>query len=207
MIQTLSLFRPLNAHLLELLGGLTPADWDRPTVARKWTVKDVAAHLLDGNIRAISTYRDQVEIRLETKIDGYLQLVEYLNNLNAEWVKAMKRVSPKILLQWLEDTHDGYIQCLEALDLLAPARFSVAWAGDEVSPNWFHIAREYTEKWHHQQQIRQAVGRPGLFTREFYHPALATFFRALPHQYRNAQANTGTRILIEVTPKVVGHGV
>ncbi|MEJ7682555.1 MAG: hypothetical protein WKG06_32810 [Segetibacter sp.] len=29
------------------------------------------------------------------------------------------------------------------------------WAGEKKSKNWFHIAREYTEKWHHQMSSRQ----------------------------------------------------
>ena len=48
-----------------------------------------------------------------------------------------------------------------SLDPHAPALFNVAWAGEQTSPNWFDIGREYTERWHHQQQIREAVGAPG----------------------------------------------
>jgi hypothetical protein len=35
----------------------------------------------------------------------------------------------------------------------------VAWAGEAESKNWFHVARDYSEKWHHQQQIREAVSQ------------------------------------------------
>ena len=51
----------------------------------------------------------------------------------------------------------------------APAVFSVAWAGEDKSAHWFDVAREYTEKWHHQQQIRDAVGRPDLASRRHLH--------------------------------------
>jgi hypothetical protein len=61
----------------------------------------------------------------------------------------------------------------------------VAWAGEEHSANWLHIAREYTEKWHHQQQIRNAVNKPGTITKELYYPCIATFLRGLPYAYRN----------------------
>ena len=33
-------------------------------------------------------------------------------------------------------------------------------AGEAVSANWFDVAREFTERWHHQQQIRLAIGGP-----------------------------------------------
>ena len=47
-IVTLPLFPELDRLLLELLRGLPPADWQRPTLARQWSVKDIVAHLLDG---------------------------------------------------------------------------------------------------------------------------------------------------------------
>ena len=55
--------------------------------------------------------------------------------------------------------------------------FPVSWAGEEESANWFDTAREFTERWHHQQQIRLAVDKPGIMTREFYFPVLDCFMR------------------------------
>lgn len=198
MIETLPLFRPLNQKLITLLNELADSDWDRRTVAVQWTVKDVAAHLLDGNIRDISMYRDGYWRQPEKDPSSYAELVSYLNQLNADWVRAMKRLSPALLIEWLESTHEAYISNLEKLDLLAPAKFSVAWAGEEVSPNWFHIAREFTEKWHHQQQIRDALNQPGILTKEFYPPVLDTFMRALPFRYSGMKAPSGTTVHILV---------
>jgi uncharacterized protein (TIGR03083 family) len=196
MIETLPLFRPLNQKLITLLNGLTVTDWGRRTVAKQWTVKDVAAHLLDGNIRNISMYRDDFWEEPDAPISSYADLVQHLNRLNGDWVRAMKRLSPALLIEWLESTHEGYISSLEKLDLLAPAKFSVAWAGEEVSPNWFHIAREFTEKWHHQQQIWDAVNQAGILTKEFYPSVLDTFMRALPFRYRGVKAAAGTTLHI-----------
>jgi hypothetical protein len=80
----------------------------------------------------------------------------------------------------------------QSLDPFAPAMFSVSWAGEEVSANWFDTAREFTERWHHQQQIRLAVEKPGIMTREFYVPVLDCFMRALPHAYSAVPAKPGT---------------
>ena len=102
------------------------------------TVKDVAAHLLDVNIRFISSNRDRWELKPDEKIYGYQDLVNYLNLLNADWVNAMKRVSSDLLVTWLTQTHEDYVLGLEKLDPEAPAKFSVAWAGEEISANWFH---------------------------------------------------------------------
>jgi hypothetical protein len=111
----------------------------------------------------------------------------------------MKRVSPGVLVEWLEFTGKQYAKQLSLLDPFGKAIFSVGWAGEEESQNWFHIAREYTEKWHHQQQIREAVNQPGIMTHELYHPFLETFMRALPHTYRNTQAPNNTTIKVTIT--------
>lgn len=203
MIQTLPLFRPLHRKLITLLLSLDRKDWSQKTVAGSWSVKDVTAHILDTTLRGIAMYRDGW-MPPSTQINSYSDLLIHLNKLNAEWVIAMQRVSPELLVKWLREAHEDYVNCLESLDPLAPARFSVAWAGDESSPNWFHIAREYTEQWHHQQQIREAVGQQAIMTREFYFPALDTFMRALPYQYRNTEAPEGTRISIHIDSEAGG---
>src|SRR5262249_10224894 len=87
----------------------------------------------------------------------------------------------------------------EALDPFAPAMFGVSWAGETVSPNWFDTARELTERWHHQQQIRLAVDRPGIMTPELYRPVLDCFMRGLPHAYRGISATDGTRVVVEIS--------
>jgi len=45
---------------------------------------------------------------------------------------------------------------------LCKNNFSLAvdWAEEMESKNWMAIAREYTEKWLHQQQIRDAIQQP-----------------------------------------------
>ena len=51
-------------------------------------------------------------------------------------------------------------------------RWPIDWAGPEPAPIWLHVAREYTERWVHQQHIRDAVGRPGLNERRWLGPVL-----------------------------------
>lgn len=202
-ISTLHLFEPLEQKLIELLKSLSAEDWKKPTVAKLWTVKDVAAHLLDGNMRVLASAQDYTGDP-PGEINSYQDLVSYLNKLNADWVKAMKRVSPDTIIKLLEVTQQDLIAYYHSLDLYAPARFSVAWAGEETSLNWFHIAREYTERWHHQQQIRDAVNKPGIMDREFFFPLIQTFMMALPHTYRNMTAVEGAVVSVQVVGEAGG---
>lgn len=64
--------------------------------------------------------------------------------------------------------------------------------------NWFDTARELTDRWHHQAQIRVALDRPALDTREVYHPVLDCFMRVLPYAYRQVDAPLGTLISVRV---------
>lgn len=204
MIRTTHLFLPLNKKLVELLRSLNADDWNKPTLAKLWTVKDIAAHILDTHIRTISLARDKHVLIPDRQINSYESLVDYLNRLNADWVAAAKRISPPVLIELLELTGEQGAAYFETVDLMADATFSVAWAGEEKSTNWFHIARELTEKWHHQQQIRDAVGKPGIMTREFFHPVIATFLRGLPHTYRNTIAPEGTSVKITIAREIGG---
>jgi uncharacterized protein (TIGR03083 family) len=198
-IETIHLFEPLDEELIALLRSLSPDDWDKPVVAKLWTVKDVASHLLDGNVRTLSMSRDNYFGVSPGVINSNEDLVAYLNKLNADWVHAMKRVSPAVLTELLEITGKKFCAYFRTLDPFDKAIFSVGWAGEDESANWFHIAREYTEKWHHQQQIREAVNKPGIMTRRFYAPFLDTFMQALPYTYRNTPAAPGTVIKVTIT--------
>lgn len=199
-LHTAPLFPVLDEHLIRLLKGLRPEEWERQTVAPKWRVRDVALHLLDGNLRTLSMLRDGHVGGPPPASPAYADVVSYLNELNAAWVAVGQRLSPPVITWLLELSGVAYSQYIASLDSLAPAVFPVAWAGEEHSPNWFHVAREYTEKWHHQQQIRQAVGQEApLLTRELYHPFLAACVRALPHHYRQVAALPGTMLRLEVT--------
>jgi hypothetical protein len=130
--------------------------------------------------------------------------VSYLNRLNAEWVTASRRLSPALLIELLDFTAGQVHAFFRSLDPHAPALFSVAWAGEDVSPNWFDIGREYTERWLHQQQIREAVGAPGLIAREWLHPTLDIFVRALPFTYRRVEGRSGQSIRFDIRGEAGG---
>jgi hypothetical protein len=154
-------------------------------------VKDVAAHLLDTQLRKLSLARDgYVAERPDlSKDDG---LVDFINRLNAGGVGIFRRLSPPVLIELMRLASQQSIEYHHSLDAFADAIFPVSWAGERKSQNWFDTARELTERWHHQQQIREAVNKPGIMTREFYFPVLDTFMRALPFGYRNVPAAAGS---------------
>lgn len=204
-IQTAHLLLPLHEELMTLLRGLSAAEWETATVAVPWSVRDMVAHLLDTDIRRLSFQRDGLlPVEPESAIESFGGLVAFLDQLNAEWVRAARRISPVMLLQFLNITGPQMATFLQGLDPFAPSFFPVAWAGEEQSPTWFDIAREYTEKWHHQQHIREAVGAPGLTQARWLAPVLDTFLRALPHTYHTLAAAEGTRLVVTISGEAGG---
>lgn len=179
-LDVLPLLPELNHALITFLKGLPPEAWQRQTVARQWKIKDVVAHLLDGNLRRISIHRDQWSVQPDTPIHSNGDLVNYLNVINADWVKATRRLSPQLLVELLETSNGEVYALFSRLDPYGESVYPVGWAGEEKSYNWFDIAREYTERWIHQQQIRDAMGNRELLAKKFYHPLLDIFMYAWP---------------------------
>lgn len=194
----------LDALLIELLRSLEPEEWEVQTIAPAWRVKDVAAHLLDTQLRKLSICRDGHHLNVAPPASPG-ELAALVNRLNRDGVSVYRRHSPAVLIALLEWAARESAEYHMSLDPFGEAVFPVSWAGEERSLNWFDTARELTERWHHQQQIRLAVNRPGIMTRELYFPVLDCFMRALPHAYSDYASEPGTLARFEVSGECGGH--
>jgi uncharacterized protein (TIGR03083 family) len=197
-ILTADLFPKLDGMLLDLLRSLGPADWEKQTVSPRWKVRDVAAHLLDTALRGVSIGRDGC-VAESPAIHSPADLAAFINRLNHEGVTVYRRLSPAVLIALMEIAAKSLAELHASLDPDEMAAIGVSWAGEEKSANWFHTAREFTERWHHQQQIRLAVDKPAIMTRELYFPVLDCFLRALPFAYRGISAKPGTYVEIIIS--------
>jgi uncharacterized protein (TIGR03083 family) len=199
-IDTRAMFRPVSTALVALLRGLQDADWNRPTVAGSWIVRDVVAHLIDSRFRRLSFHRDRMSPPPPpAPIHSERDFVAFINTLNAQWVDAARRLSPRLLTDLLELASDDTADWFESLPLDAPALFPVSWAGEQESPGWFDIGREFTELWHHQEQIRMAVGAPSLPDARYLRAVLDIAVHGLPHAFRDVSARPGEAVVIDVS--------
>jgi uncharacterized protein (TIGR03083 family) len=189
--------RPLmgeeQASLLALLASLQDADWAAPTEAGRWTVKDVALHLLDGDLGQLSRGRDGDHAGLLDSSGDYRQFVAALDAKNQRWVDGASGLSHSVIRDLLAWSSEQVQQYYASVDLREPS--IVSWAGDDPLPRWFDLAREFTERWAHQQHIRDAVGEPGTHDR-FLPEVVRTFVWAFPHQYR-PEAEPGTTVHLD----------
>ena len=190
------LFPELLNELLSLLSALSAADWRRPTACPGWSVKDVALHLLGDEIGNLSWRRDGFS--LEPSISSWGQLVRDVNRRNQDWVRGAQRLSPRLLIDLLELTGLQMNDHFQTLDPFSQGG-SVSWAGPHPAPVWLDLAREYTERWHHQQHIRDAVGKPGLKEPRYMAPVISAFIWALPRAYRSSHASENTSVTLTIT--------
>jgi uncharacterized protein (TIGR03083 family) len=190
--------RPLlpaeRTELLSMLGSLHGKDWARTTVCPGWDVHDVALHLLGNDIGRLGPPAAS-EARLGRL--HFSVLAEQIEQSNEAWVRAARRMPPTVLVEFLARTGPWVDAAFAELDIRTEG-VAVAWTGTGPSPYWLDIAREYTERWTHQQQIRMAIGRPILSGRRWLHPVLEAFMRALPRAYESTIAPTGTRVAVVV---------
>jgi uncharacterized protein (TIGR03083 family) len=189
---------PLTAQrgrLLSLLTSLSDAQWAASTAAPRWSVKDIALHLLAVDLSWLAHGRDHSQAGIIPVSAEHEEFVRGLAQLNQRWVDGARMLSPRLitgLLEWSGEQLDAY---LAAVDLACPS--SVYWAGEV--PLWFNLAREFTERWVHYQQIRETVRPAGHDQRqdEYLPLVLRTFIWGFPHQYK-AQAPAGTVIAVEI---------
>jgi uncharacterized protein (TIGR03083 family) len=196
-ILTAHLFEELDERLIDLLESLSPSEWQQATIVPAWNVKQIAAHLLDTALRRLSFDRDD-ERPSQPPIRNDRELAALVNGLNARGVEVYGALSSRILIALMRFATRELHQHFLCLDPDAPARFGVSWAGESQSAAWFDIAREFTERWHHQQQIRLAVNQPGIMTPRLYKPVLDCFLRALPYTYREIDAQPGAIAQVRV---------
>lgn len=189
------LFPEILDHLVELLSALSQDEWQQPTVCAGWNVKDVALHLLGVEIGNLSIRRDGHVV--SESVQDWDELVGFINEWNQDWVRVARRMSTALLIEMLRFV--GRNVC-EHIRLLNPHLIGgpVSWAGPDPAPVWLDIAREYTERWHHQQHIRDAVKRPGLKDPQYFVPVLGTFVWALPRAFNSVRAANGTTVTLTI---------
>jgi uncharacterized protein (TIGR03083 family) len=195
-IIVVDLFPEILDRLLELLGGLCAAEWEKPTACAGWSVKDITLHLLGDDVGILSRKRDGHS--LPADIGGMKDLIRLINEWNATWVDANRRMSTRILIDFLRFTGGQVNEYFKTLDPYALGD-PVSWAGPDPVPVWLDLSREYSERWLHQQHIRDALERPGLKEPRYFAPLLDTFIRALPHTYRAIDATGGTLVGLRIS--------
>ncbi|HKB11461.1 MAG TPA: maleylpyruvate isomerase family mycothiol-dependent enzyme [Vicinamibacterales bacterium] len=195
IVDTRRFFHPLTREIVAVLRSADDDQWERQTLAGSWQVRDVAAHLIDTALRRLSFHRDGASAPRPSPGQDF---VAFINELNATWTRAARRLSPRVLTGLYAEAGSSLAEFVETLDLEAPAFFPVSWAGGD-SRQWLDIGREFTEVWHHGAQIRDALGAGPFSDPEWLRAVLQIAMHALPHAYQDVAAADGASVTIRVS--------
>jgi uncharacterized protein (TIGR03083 family) len=157
--------RPERAALLELLGGLSDDEWSRPTECPAWSVRGIALHVLGDDLSLLTRQRDASTDSLTLFAVDHpgLTFRGLLDGFNEHWVSAARFMSAPLLVDLLDVVGRWSAEFYETVGLDTVAREPVQFfATLDPSPYWQVIAREYSERFIHQSQIRRALGRSDL---------------------------------------------
>jgi uncharacterized protein (TIGR03083 family) len=195
------LFMVDRARLSELLAGLGPADWDRPSPCPGWTVLGLCGHLVGDDLGFLARHRDGHYGTPGPADASESEFIAWLDNLQDEWVRAARRLSPRIVADLLEWAGPQVAETMRGEDPRARSA-DVSWAGAGPVPAWLNQARELSEYWIHRQQLLQALGRPSDLRSDLTQPVLDGLRWAYPFRLGPVQAEPGDTVTIAITGPV-----
>ena len=195
------LFTAERARLLELLAGLAPADWQRPSPCPGWTVLGLCAHLAGDDLGFLARHRDGHFGTQPPELAGEDAFARWLDGLQAQWVEAARRLSPRIVTDLLTWSGPQVAETLRGEDPRA-CTASVSWAGRGPLPAWVDQLRELSEYWIHRQQLLQALGRPSDLRADVAGPVLDGLRLAYQFRLAEIEREPGDTVTVAVSGPV-----
>ncbi|MHB1445627.1 MAG: maleylpyruvate isomerase family mycothiol-dependent enzyme [Acidimicrobiales bacterium] len=141
--------------LAELLGELSEAEWLTPTALPGWSVKDVAAHVVGTEL----TLNGQASPPLADESRAQPYIKNDIGAINEAWVESFRTRSGSEVVDQLRSVTARRRTELEAMTQEAFDADSWTPAGPGSYGRFMQI-RVY-DCWIHEQDIRDALGRPG----------------------------------------------
>ncbi len=195
-----ALFTIERSRLTGLLARLRAADWERPSPCPGWSVLGLCCHLLGDDLGSLARHRDDYLGTPGPPGATEAEFAAWLDELQAGWVRAAWRLSPRIVADLLAWTGPQIAATFRRQDPRARTA-SVSWAGLGPVPAWLDHARELSECWIHRQQILQALGRPSDLRADLAGPVLDGLRWAWPYRLTQAR-QPGCTVTIRITGPV-----
>jgi uncharacterized protein (TIGR03083 family) len=195
------LFTVERGRLAELLAGLHPPEWELPSPCPGWTVLGLCCHLLGDDLGLLARHRDGYHGTPGPEGADEGEFVAWLDELQAEWVHAARRLSPRLVTELLAWTGPQLAAAFRRQDPRA-CTASVSWAGPGPVPAWLDQARELSEYWIHRQQLLQALAQPSDLRSDLAGPVLDGLAWAWRYRLAQAPAHPGDTVTLRLTGPV-----
>jgi uncharacterized protein (TIGR03083 family) len=179
--------------VVALAEGLVPEEWDVPTACPGWSVKDNLVHVI--GVEAMLLGRPTPEVTLPEELP---HVRNDFGRVNEQWVESYRgRPIPEVLAD-LREVIAERRAALARMDQAAFDAESFTPAGPDSYGRFMRI--RVMDMWMHEQDIRQAIGRPGHEDGQAPQAALDEMTAALGYVVgKRAGATSGNRVRFELT--------
>jgi uncharacterized protein (TIGR03083 family) len=143
------------ASLGELLGGLSDDEWRLPSPLPGWSVQDNVAHIIGTEAMLAGESAPDIEIDREANPHIHNDIGVF----NEQWVESMRAVPSNEVLSRFREVTGARLAALGAMSLDEWNAESFTPAGKDTYGRFMQI--RVFDCWLHEQDIRDAVGRPG----------------------------------------------
>jgi uncharacterized protein (TIGR03083 family) len=139
-------------QLRDLVAGLTADEWALPTDCPGWDVHDVVAHVVGFESFLDGAPTPEVEI-------DERHVRNDVGRLNQAWVESLRDRTGDELVADLDDL---VARRRERFAAMSPEDFAaVGWSPVGEVPHARFLQVRTLDVWFHEQDVREAVGRPG----------------------------------------------
>jgi uncharacterized protein (TIGR03083 family) len=185
------------ASLLALTDDLGPDDWDRPTACPGWSVKDNVSHVVGTEASLLGRPTPEADI------GDAPHLRNDIGRFNEHWVVHYRTRPPAEVVADLRAVIDERRDVLSAMDQDAFDAESFTPAGPDSYGRFMRI--RVMDTWFHEQDVREAAGRPGHLEGPAPAAALDEVRAALGYVVgKKAAAPAGSTVRFELTGPLAG---
>ncbi len=143
------------ASIDELIAGLDPDDWHKPTALAGWDVQANVAHIVGTEAMLLGEPAPAVDVDVAT----LPHVRNDIGSFNEAWVVALAGASPEEMVEGFRRRAGARTEALRSVTPEEWAAEGFTPAGQDTHGRFMRIRA--MDVWMHEQDIRDAVGRPG----------------------------------------------
>ncbi len=143
------------ASMSELLGELTDDEWRLPSPLPGWSVQDNVAHIV--GTEAMLAGEPGPDVQIDRDANAHVR--NDIGAFNEQWVESLRAVPSNEVLSRFRELTGARLAALEAMSEDEWNAESFTPAGKDTYGRFMQI--RVFDCWLHEQDIRDAVGRPG----------------------------------------------
>ena len=143
------------ASLDELLGGLTDDQWRLASPLPGWSVQDNVSHIV--GTEAMLAGEPGPDVNIDRDVNDHVR--NDIGAFNEQWVESLRAVAPHKVLSKFRELTAARLDALEQMSVDEWNAESFTPAGKDTFGRFMQI--RVFDCWLHEQDIRDAVGRPG----------------------------------------------